>query len=244
MPLHDWSELKNWEGFHSAWMHEIQRELKASLPRGYRAFLGSTPSLTLSEIEGKPDVTVADSLWPRAKADADGTSLLPAPDYEFAVTTLEEDPTVMVLSGARIVAVVELVSPGNKDRPERREKYGGRYRNYLAGIVNLMIVDVHRRPFAFSFAQFLATAYEFPAPVLPTPSVVSYGVSPLGRGDGSTVDLWQRPLEVGKPLPALPLTLCGTDRVMVNLEPTYARAAADNYLDDPEPPAENSAGLA
>jgi len=43
--------------------------------------------------------------------------------------------------------------------------------------------------------------------------------------------VWRRPLTVGAALPAVVLPLSVTDRVMVDLEQTYARAAADAYLD-------------
>ncbi len=43
--------------------------------------------------------------------------------------------------------------------------------------------------------------------------------------------VWQHALAVGAPLPGMPLPLTLDDAVMVDLEATYARAAADSYLD-------------
>jgi hypothetical protein len=42
--------------------------------------------------------------------------------------------------------------------------------------------------------------------------------------------VWQYPLAAGDPLPAVPLALTPDAAVTVDLEATYARAAADSYV--------------
>ena len=51
MPLHDWTDRPGWEGLHIFWMTEIARSLRANLPPGYRAVIGSDPII--------PDLEVA-----------------------------------------------------------------------------------------------------------------------------------------------------------------------------------------
>ena len=230
MALHDWAKLDGWEGVHQFWMHEITRDLKANLPPGYRAIVGASPLVLMPENGGKPDVAVS-QLMPRPEP-SQGVARSPfEPDYQATVTFLEQDLTLSVTRSGRVVAVVELISPRNKDRNEAREQYGNRYLAYLRNGVNVFLVDVHRRPANFSFSQYIAAALELPTPLLPTPSVVSYGLRGPAAAGGRWLDLWQRPLAVGEPLPALPLALHGDDRVVVNLDATYTRAAADNYLE-------------
>jgi len=152
------------------------------------------------------------------------------PDVEVAVATLEEDTTVQVERAGRLVAVVELISARNKDRPAAREQYASRYLGYLRGGVHLLLVDVHRRPLEFSFPQLIAESLGEPLPAPVTPSVVSYRVGATAATGGRMLAVWQHSCAVGQPLPALPLALTLDAAVTVDLEGTYTRAAADNYV--------------
>ncbi len=155
MPLHDWTDRTGWEGLRLFWMTEIARSLRANLPPGYRAIIGSSPLVAIGVEPVKPDVAVTNG---QAKPSTGGSSSgrIPEPDQEVAVATLEEDTSVPIEKEGRLIAAVELVSPRNKDRPASREQYGARYLNYLRGGVHLALVDVHRRPLGFSFPQLIA----------------------------------------------------------------------------------------
>ena len=99
------------------------------------------------------------------------------------MATLEEDTSVQVERDGRLIAVVELVSPRNKDRPTAREQYAARYLSYLRAGVHTLLVDVHRRPIGFSFPQLIATSLDQALPALPAPSAVSYRVrAPAATG--------------------------------------------------------------
>jgi hypothetical protein len=232
MPLHDWSRLEGWQGVHHFWMGEITRDLNANLPAGYKAVIGSHPLVKSPDIGGKPDVAVARRTVARTQPRGTETSEYPEPDYAVAVADIEEELTVMVTQGPRVVALVELISPRNKDRPSEREQCGKQYEFYLRSAVNVMLVDVHRLPLGFSFAQYLGAALRLAVPEMPAPMVASYGIGGALPDGGSMFDIWQRPLVVGQPLPKLPLALRGVDYVNVNLEATYARAAADGLIED------------
>jgi hypothetical protein len=150
---------------------------------------------------------------------------------ELAVATLDSDPALLVERDGRLVAAVELVSPRNKDRPVSRTTYLSRYLGYLIEGVNLLLVDVHRRPAGFSFADGIAEGLELEhQPSLPPPCAVSYRVGEPAATGGRLLALWRRPLTPGTPLPTMPLPLSTDLSVPVDLEPTYARAAADAYL--------------
>lgn len=229
MPLHDWTDLPGWEGMHIFWMTEIARALRASLPPGYRAVIGSSPLVAVGVAPVKPDVAVTNGSRhaPPAPGAADSAR---EPDVEMAVATLTEDSTVLVEREGRLVAAVELISPRNKDRPGSRDQYAARYLNYLRGGVHLLLVDVHRRPLDFGFAQPIAAGLEPGLPAPAAPSAVSYRVGAAAAQGGRMLAVWHRTLTIGAPLPPMPLPLTPDDRVVVDLEATYAIAAADCYL--------------
>ena len=59
MPLHDWTDRDNWDGFHTYWMTEIASVLRYTLPPPYQVFLGSSPRLAIGGSRHRPDVGVA-----------------------------------------------------------------------------------------------------------------------------------------------------------------------------------------
>lgn len=228
MPLRDWTDRPGCEGLHIFWMTEIARALRIDLPAGYRAVIGSSPLVAVGTTVVKHDVVVTSGTHlPRLNAAPAAT---PQPDVEVAVATLEEDASVQVERDGWLIAVVELVSPRNKDRPTSREQYAARYLSYLRSGVHLLLVDVHRRPLGFSFPQLIAASLENELPAPPAPSVVSYRVGASAATGGRMLAVWQHQLIIGEPLPAMPLPLALDDAVMIDLEITYARAAADSYV--------------
>ena len=232
MPLHDWTDRSGWEGVHHTWITELQRWVKLRLPAGYRAYIGSVPSLAVATPD-KPVVSVRE--WPEATAPdlpppADGAGATgEEPDEQIAVMTLDPEKAVHVELRGRLIAAIELTSPRNQDRPEARSTYLMRYLGYLFGGVHLLLVDVHRRPL-FSFADGIAEGLPIRQPLLPPPMAVSYCVGDPAATGGRNLGIWRRPLTVGEALPTMQLPLDVSIRVPVDLEQTYMRAAADAYL--------------
>lgn len=237
MPLHDWSDLPGWDGVHLLWIAELLRWVKPRLPEGYRAYVGTAPTFAIGGPSERPDVGVLH--WQdgngsgQAAAPADGPGESPArdePDEEVAVTTLEGDKALFVAEQGRLVAAVELVSPRNKDRTSACAANTARYAGYLRQGVHLVLVDVHRRPLRFSFADRIAEELQMTSPPLPAPFAVSYRVGEPAPTGGRFLAVWRRPLAVGSPLPTISLPLTVHQAVPVDLETTYMRAAADAYL--------------
>jgi hypothetical protein len=133
--------------------------------------------------------------------------------------------------GAHLVAAIELVSPGNKDRPETRRAFAAKCSSYLQLGVGLVVVDVVTarlanlhdelmqlmvQPAAFAFpggAQLYAVAYH-----------------PARREVGDQIDCWPHGLEVGQPLPTVPLALRGGPTLPLDLEATYSEARRRSRL--------------
>ncbi len=227
MPLHDWTDRDNFDGFHTYWMTEIATLLRHTLPHPYRVLLGTSPRLALGGTLHKPDVGVTNGHHDNGDSE---TAAYREPDTEVAVATLEEDLTVQVERDGRLVAAIELISPRNKDRPAAREYYATRYLSYLRGGIHLLLVDVHRRAIGFSFPQLMATELVPDLPAPPAPSAVIYRVGePVPQG-GRLLAVWAEPLTVGQPLPAVSLPLTVHLSVPVDLEGTYSAAAENCYL--------------
>lgn len=231
MPLHDWGDRSGWEGLHHLWIAGLLHWIRPRLPAGYRAYIGSAPLLAIGAPPGRPGLSVWDwpgvSVSPRESTTAARGS---EPDVEVAVAAIDPGSALLVERQGRLVAAVELISPRNKDRPMAREAYLARYLGYLMEAVNLVMIDLHPRPFGFSFADRIAEALSLGRPPCPPPLAISYRVGEPAATGGRFLAIWTRPLAVGKVLPTLPLPLSVEEEVPIDLEGTYNRAAADVYL--------------
>src|SRR5208337_3054005 len=91
MPLHDWTDRGGWEGVHHLWITELLRWVKPRLPAGYRAYIGSAPTIAVGAPPEKPDVSVRQ--WPEEPSAGSGGPMIPSlpsekPDEEVAVALL------------------------------------------------------------------------------------------------------------------------------------------------------------
>jgi len=233
MPLHEWTDLQGWEGVHDIWIVELLRWIKPQLPQEYRAYIGASPALAIGVPTERPDVGIRQWLpdpVPQGNGPSASASQQPEPDEEVATITLDPQTALFVTMHGRLVAAVELISPRNKDRPTARAAYLARYLNYLQEGAHLLLVDVHRRPLGFSFADALAQELQIRQPPCPAPLALCYRVGERAPEGGRFLAIWRRPLTPGQALPTMPLPLTLQCSVPVDLEQTYSRAAADAYL--------------
>ncbi len=233
MPLHDWTNPAGWDGVHNIWIVELLRWIKPRLPEGYRAYIGSTPALTVGAADEKPDVAVRQwlpepptDLTPSSPGLDDGSE----PEVEIATLTLDPQTAVYIATHNRMVAAIELVSPRNKDRPTSRAFYLSRYLGYLHEGAHLLLVDVHRRPLNFSFADTLLAEMQIEHPPLPAPMAISLRAGDPAAGGGRLVGIWRQALTVGANLPTMRLALTTRKSMPIDLETTYESAVALAYL--------------
>ena len=131
MALHDWSMTAGWERVHHYWITELVRDLKSNLPPGYRAHMETTP-LVISPGSRRPGVSAAQRV-PRPLPPEYEERPIPEPDFAVELATLEEDElSLTVVQDAQVVAVIELISPRNKDRPSERRSCGNATRTTCA----------------------------------------------------------------------------------------------------------------
>lgn len=94
----------------------------------------------------------------------------------------------------------------------------------------MLLVDVHRRPIGFSFANSLAESLRIAQPPLPAPCAATYRVGEPAATGGRLVAIWRHSLTKGEPLPMMLLPLTVHRSIDVDLEATYMQAAEDAYL--------------
>ena len=228
MPLHDhfhapWSEQNPWEGFHSAWVNTMVRHLNGSLlPSRYRAVpqvhLGPFVETDLATFDSQPDPNAA-------IGTANGGQM----SWSSAVQTLEiELPAQDVFEvrvyddrrGMRLVAAVELVSPGNEDRPEARQAFVTKCAAYLQEQVNLVTVDVVTSRHANLHRDLLALLGRPPEN---GDEADLYAVAYRNRkAQGKWhLDFLPLTLTLAAPLPTVPLWLAANLSIPLDLEKSY-----------------------
>jgi hypothetical protein len=231
MPLRDHfrspvNDKHRWDAVHGQWPAEIVRTLFDILPAGFvaepKVHHGSPFEVDVSMIE--------DDDRPATAGEGDGgTATLTAasPPVTVAADLTELDEyEIRVYDGERertLVAAIEIVSPANKDRPERREQFVNKVASLLRQDVCVAVVDIVTLPHANLYAELLARIGQTD-PRVSDPPPGTYAVTLRGRKPKKKtplLDLWFLPMAIGQPLPTLPLWL-GPDRhIELPLEPSY-----------------------
>src|SRR5205814_6172865 len=164
---------------------------------------------------------------------ATATYAPPRPVLTFPGPT-EDDVTVEVRDrerDARVAAVVELLSPRNRDRDDARRGFAAKMAAYLRIGAGLVVIDVVTSCGGNPHDELVAVLNLPPECRLATPtglSAVAY--QPASEGTGRTVAAWLEPLALGTPLPVMPLAVREFGFVPVDLEATYSEACQRSRL--------------
>src|ERR1051326_8807324 len=109
MPLHDWTDYSGWEGVHHLWITELLRWVKPRLPEGYRAYIGSAPTVAIGAPPERPDVGVQRESDEPAPPPASGNGAVrEEPDEEIVVSVLDPATSLFVEARGRLIAALEL----------------------------------------------------------------------------------------------------------------------------------------
>lgn len=228
MPVHDWTRVTAgiFHDFHHSWIEEIKRALNNGiLPSHYYALA--------EQIAGDfgPDVLTLENGTNGEEPERDGRRGLIAgaeapPRVLFTAETemcqyVRKQSTVVVRhsSGDRIVALIEVVSPGNKASRYALDTFVEKAAEILNRGYHLLVLDLHppgpRDPNGIHgaiWSELESDAYRQPAEKPLT--LASYASGLLKRA-------YIQPVAVGEPLPDMPLFLEPGGYVEVPLEATY-----------------------
>jgi hypothetical protein len=225
MPIHDWTRVDAglFHDFHQDWTIELRRSLNAGrLPPGYVA-------LADQQVSGRiPDVLTLhrEPKNPEKREPAGGVAVATAPPRARFVVELEEDTYARRANRIRIqhrhgevVAVIEIVSPGNKNTRHALRAFVRKAADLLWQGIHLLVVDLfppsERDPQGIHGAileEIGGPPFELP-PDKPL-TVVAYRAIP-------TKTAYVEPVAVGDDLPALPIFLTEDEYVPAPLEETY-----------------------
>ncbi len=231
MPIHDWTRVKAgiFHDFHHTWITEIKRVLNSGLlPKEYYALAeqqaaGFGPDvLTLQTDEPNPD---------RPAAGHSSTATLARPKARFTSETDAEfyrrkksSIVIRHVSDDRIVAMLEIVSPGNKAARNAFREFLDKVCDLLEHKIHLLIVDLlppsrRRDPKGIHAAiwQELVDEGDFTPPADKPLTMVAYE-------SALVVKAFVEPVAVGDILPTMPLILEPGGAVLVPLEETYQAA--------------------
>jgi hypothetical protein len=224
------SDERAWEAFHAAWAGTLAEDLNARLPENYFAeqhtHAGAGVEIDLATWEGEEGAAGrpgAGAAAATAVAEA-AVWAPPAPDRTIPAV-FSDDVEVKVFSttaGPRLVAAIELISPRNKDRAVARQAFAVKCASYLHQGVSLIIVDIVTGRRASLHRAIMDLLPGSGGPLLPANARL-YAVAhrPVRREGVEQIDLWGHRLEVGQPLPTLPLAISGEVCLAINLEATY-----------------------
>lgn len=225
MPIHDWTRVQSglFHEFHQSWSVRIKDALNGGgLPRGYYA-------LVEQKVDGpEPDV-IAVEMKKRAKPPASAPTATLEPPKASLTAHIASDAVRYARKANRIsirhplgqvVAVIEIVSPGNKDSRNSFRSFVEKAIAFLRNGIHLLIVDLFppsvRDPQGIHKAIWDELADEpFELPAGKPLTCVSYHVD-----DGITAHI--EPVGVGDRLPDMPLYLTPKEHILVPLESTYA----------------------
>jgi hypothetical protein len=121
------------------------------------------------------------------------------------------------------VAAIEIISPANKDRPENRRAFAAKMIALLREDVSVSIVDVVTVR-QFNLYADLLELINRTDPTIGAEPPHLYAATMRFRKPARRkprIDTWFYPLELGGPLPTLPLWLTEDLVVKLDLEPSY-----------------------
>jgi hypothetical protein len=156
MPVHDWTRVKAgiFHAFHHSWIEEIARALnRGVLPPNYYALpeqfaAGFGPDVLTLEGAGDDNGARGGELGDVPTSREAAVQLAPPKLQPIAETDMEfyrrKQKAIVVrhVSGDRIVAMIEIVSPGNKAARNPLRAFVAKAAELLENGVHLLVIDL------------------------------------------------------------------------------------------------------
>jgi hypothetical protein len=237
MPIHDWTRVDAgiFHDFHLDWIFTLKGALNQGiLPPGFYALA--------EQVAGglHPDVLTLESVRPDPSSASNGPSEAPStnggialaavpPRVRFTASAEEEIHArkrkriaIRHVSDDRVVALIEIVSPGNKASRQALRAFVEKAVEFLEAGIHLMILDLFppgpRDPqgiHAALWSEIIDNNFQLP-PDKPL-TLASYSAGYVKRA-------FIEPVAVGDELPPMPLFLEAEVYVPAPLEETYRAA--------------------
>lgn len=229
MPVHDWTRVDagTFHDFHTRWITHLAEALNGGvLPSGYYAMAEQWAGRAIADVLTLEAPSAAP---PSSSGGARGVAVAETPprvrrrlSASAAPRALRRTLAIRHVNGHRVVAVVEIVSPGNKDRALHVAEFVDKAEAALSYGIHLLLVDI-LPPGAHDPQGMHAALWER---FDDEPYVLPSG-EPLTLASyvaGPRPEAYVEHLAVGSPLAEMPLFLDPERYVNAPLEPTYAAA--------------------
>ncbi len=239
MPIHDWSKADAgvFHDLHVSWIAGVKAVLNERLlPAPFYAIAepavgDAVPDVLTLQAEERPRSPAASA--PTALDDSRDATVARAPASVVVQDLEPADPYTLLarhilirdsLRNDRLVAVIELISKGNKTSRERADQFVDKAVSLLRAGMHLLLVDLHppTQIVPAGLHARISEAYGTPPPELPEDrrlQAVSYQVLDGGFPRAHVV-----PLKLGDALPEMPIFLGPHSFVRVPFEETYSEA--------------------
>ena len=238
MPVHDWKAVEAgiFHAFHGGWIAELSKRLNGGLlPKGYYALAEQHTGYSIADVltlasgteeRGRP---VSDN--PKYKSNGVGTAIADAPPrvrrrekVQSSYTARRRSLAIRHVSGHHLVALLEILSPGNKDGVMSLNAFESKAIEALRAGVHLLLADLFP-PEKYDPQGIHGVirerlecdeAYDLPAGEPLTLAAYAAGIE--------EIEMYIEHLAVGTTLPDMPLFLQQDRYINVPLEDTYMEA--------------------
>jgi len=225
MPMHDWTRVEAgiYHDFHLEWISRIKASLNSRLPCDYYALAEQFAA------GFGPDVLTLQFADPDNSPVEGGTVTLQRPKTKLFQETGPEfyqskqsSLSIRHASGDRVVAMIEIVSPGNKNTVHGFKAFVRKVRELLQKRIHFLIVDPFPAGSRDPDGLHAAIFEEFEDHPLKLPA--SAPLSLIAYECGDTLRSYIEPYAVGDKLAEMPIYLYPEMYVKVPLEEAYMSA--------------------
>ena len=232
MPMHNWTQVEAgiFHGFHGLWIAALNNQLNAGLlPAGFYAYPEQhagrfVADLIMLHAPAPPDA-------PPLPTATTGLAVAEAPPKvrhksELSPSARARRRTLAIrhVSGHRLVAVIEIVSPANKDRDEHVSELAGKIDGFLSAGVHVLLLDPFSpgphdpRGIDVMIREFYGSPESSPVITSDEPLVaVSYRAS-------LPIEAYLEQFAVGMKIPDMPLFFQADRYINAPLEESYMSA--------------------
>jgi hypothetical protein len=233
MPVHDWTRVEAgiFHAFHVAWIPEIQKALNGGLlPEGYYALAEQHAGRSIADVLTLHASAAPIEPMPLPPATG-GTAVAEAPprvrrrqSIDLAALSRRRSLAIRHVSGHRLVALLEIAFPANKDRAETVLNFATKAVAALDAGVHVLVVDLlppgrydPQGIHGIIWQQMEEGGELYDLPHNEPLTLASYAAGPK-------VEIYLEHVAVGDSLPEMPLFLRPDRYIYVPLEPTYNAA--------------------
>ncbi|MGH7135710.1 MAG: DUF4058 family protein [Pirellulales bacterium] len=228
MPVHDWSRVKPgiFHDFHNAWITHLKETLNGGLlPKGYYALSEQHAGRVITDILTLHDDTSSDPPERGGVAVADappqvGRKMIASENATYRA--LRRTVAVRHISDHQLVALIEIVSPSNKDRAQSVRDFVEKAVGAIRAGCHLTVVDLFG-PTTFDPQGIHGQIWEY----FDVEDYIIPANEPMTLAaycSGDVPEAYVAHIALGEPLPVMPLFLTAASYINLPLAETYNAA--------------------